>query len=68
MGARYFALISGVIYVLIGLFGFIPGMVATPGTGGPEVIVNAGYGYLLDQHFAQFSASSRWSVGNFVLS
>jgi hypothetical protein len=48
MGARYFALISGVIYVLIGLFGFIPGMVATPGTGGPEVIVNAGYGYLLE--------------------
>lgn len=48
MGARYFALISGIIYVLIGIFGFIPGMVATPGTGGPEVIVDAGYGYLLE--------------------
>jgi hypothetical protein len=47
MGARYFALISGIIYVLIGIFGFVPGMVATPGTGGPEVIVNEGYGYLL---------------------
>lgn len=47
MGARYFALISGVIYILIGLFGFIPGMVATPGSGGPDVAVNAGYGYLL---------------------
>jgi hypothetical protein len=47
MGARYFALISGIIYVLIGLFGFIPGMVATPGTGGPEVVLNEGYGYLL---------------------
>lgn len=47
MGVRYFALISGIIYILIGLFGFIPGMVATPGTGGPDVAVNAGYGYLL---------------------
>ncbi|HEY9658041.1 MAG TPA: DUF4383 domain-containing protein [Allocoleopsis sp.] len=47
MGARYFALISGIVYIAIGLFGFIPGMVATPGTGGPDVVVNAGYGYLL---------------------
>lgn len=47
MGARYFALISGIVYILIGIFGFIPGMVATPGTGGPEVVVNEGYGYLL---------------------
>lgn len=47
MGVRYFALISGIIYILIGLFGFVPGMVATPGTGGPEVTVGVGYGYLL---------------------
>lgn len=47
MGARYFALISGILYILIGIFGFVPGMVATPGTGGPEVVFNAGYGYLL---------------------
>ncbi|MBW4636242.1 MAG: DUF4383 domain-containing protein [Iphinoe sp. HA4291-MV1] len=47
MRARYFALISGIVFILIGLFGFIPGMVATPGTGGPEVVVKAGYGYLL---------------------
>lgn len=47
MGARYFALISGIVYIAVGLFGFIPGMVATPGTGGPDVVVNAGYGYLL---------------------
>lgn len=47
MGVRYFALISGIIYIVIGLFGFVPGMVATPGTGGPEVVVGAGYGYLL---------------------
>lgn len=48
MGVRYFALISGIVYVLVGLFGFIPGMVATPGPGGPAgVVVGTGYGYLL---------------------
>lgn len=46
MGARYFALIAGIVYVLVGLMGFIPGMVMTPGTG-PSVAVDAGYGYLL---------------------
>jgi hypothetical protein len=47
MGARYFALISGILFIALGIFGFIPGMVATPGTGGPAVVFNAGYGYLL---------------------
>ncbi len=48
MGARYFALICGIVYILLGIFGFIPGMVATPGTGGPEVVIKTGYGYLLE--------------------
>jgi hypothetical protein len=48
MKARYFALISGIVLVLFGIFGFIPGMVATPGTGGPPVNFKAGYGYLLE--------------------
>ncbi|MBD1909401.1 MULTISPECIES: DUF4383 domain-containing protein [unclassified Leptolyngbya] len=47
MGARNFALISGILYIIVGLSGFIPGMVATPGPGGPDVAVGAGYGYLL---------------------
>lgn len=46
MGARYFALISGVVYVLVGILGFIPGMVAAPGAA-PGLAVNAGYGYLM---------------------
>lgn len=46
MGARYFALIAGIAYVLVGLMGFIPGLVAAPGTG-PDIAVDAGYGYLL---------------------
>lgn len=48
MGTRYFALISGIIYVLIGIFGFIPGMVATPGSTAPLLTVDTGYGYLLE--------------------
>ncbi|MEC4817617.1 MAG: DUF4383 domain-containing protein [Scytonema sp. PMC 1069.18] len=48
MGARYFALVSGIVFILLGIFGFIPGMVATPGTGGPAVIIKPGYGYLLE--------------------
>ncbi len=47
MGVRYFALISGIVYLLIGIFGFVPGMVATPGTAGPGVVAGTGYGYLL---------------------
>jgi hypothetical protein len=46
MAARYFALISGAIYVLIGILGFIPGLVAAPGTA-PDLVVNANYGYLM---------------------
>jgi Domain of unknown function (DUF4383) len=48
MGARYFALICGIVFILLGIFGFIPGMVATPGTGGPALVVKIGYGYLLE--------------------
>ncbi|BAY12281.1 DUF4383 domain-containing protein [Calothrix sp. NIES-2098] len=47
MGARYFALICGIVFLLVGLFGFIPGMVASPGTAGPALAVKVGYGYLL---------------------
>ena len=46
MGARYFALISGIVYVLVGILGFIPGMVATP-SAAPQLAVNTGYGYLM---------------------
>ena len=48
MGTRYFALICGIVFILLGIFGFIPGMVATPGTGGPSVVIKTGYGYLLE--------------------
>jgi hypothetical protein len=45
MGSRYFALISGILYVLIGVLGFVPALVVPATT--PELAVNAGYGYLM---------------------
>lgn len=46
MGARYFALIIGVVYTLFGVLGFIPNFVAAS-TNAPKILINAGYGYLL---------------------
>ncbi|WP_348248197.1 DUF4383 domain-containing protein [Leptolyngbya sp. GB1-A1] len=45
-GSTIFRFISGIVYVLVGILGFIPGMVATPGAA-PQLAVNAGYGYLM---------------------
>lgn len=46
---QYFALITGIIFFLIGVMGFIPGIVqeptATPDTAG--LAFTSGYGYLL---------------------
>lgn len=46
MGVRLFALISGAIYVIVGILGFIPGLVTAP-TIAPDLAVDAGYGYLM---------------------
>ncbi len=47
MLTRYFALAVGVVYLLVGLMGFIPGLVSAPEAGAPDLIVEAGYGRLL---------------------
>jgi len=46
MATRYFALIVGIIYVLVGILGFIPGLLTTP-TDAPPLVVETLYGYLL---------------------
>lgn len=46
MSVRLFALISGIVYVLVGLLGFVPTFVAAP-EAAPALAVEAGYGYLL---------------------
>jgi hypothetical protein len=47
MYTRYFALIIGIIFLLVGLMGFIPGIVQPPAAGEPVPLVNTLYGYLL---------------------
>ncbi|MEX2540238.1 MAG: DUF4383 domain-containing protein [Trueperaceae bacterium] len=47
MATRYFALIAGIVYVLAGLLGFLPGAVHDPVTGDPDVGVVGGWGYLI---------------------
>jgi hypothetical protein len=45
---RYFALIAGIIYALVGLLGFVPGTHPMPATATPpDLAVDMGYGYLL---------------------
>lgn len=45
MPVRYFALVYGIVFLLIGIAGFIPGLVTSP-QGGADVEVEAGFGRL----------------------
>lgn len=45
MGSRYFALVVGIVYLLVGLLGFIPGLVSA--YTGPDLAVAAGAGNLM---------------------
>lgn len=50
MATRYFALITGIVYLLIGIMGFIPALVQQPATAPGlmvDVGVTSGYGYLM---------------------
>lgn len=46
MQTRYFALIFGIVYTLIGIAGFVPQLVQEPPAGAPDLAVDGGYGYL----------------------
>lgn len=52
MGARYFALIAGIVYLLVGLMGFISALNPIPAGAGPDpaLAVTAFYGHQLG-HF-----------------
>ena len=47
MGKRYFALAIGIVFLLIGVMGFIPNLVQLPPATAPSLTVDTGYGYLL---------------------
>lgn len=46
MGIRYFALIYGTVFTIIGIAGFIPFLVAPYGIAEPNLAVSAGAGHL----------------------
>lgn len=46
MVTRYFALIAGIVYALVGILGFIPGVLRPAPPGAPAVSVTEFYGYL----------------------
>jgi len=47
MSIRAFALMLGLIYVVAGILGFIPGITSLPPPDAPSLTVQNGYGYLL---------------------
>lgn len=47
MITRNFAITMGVIYLLVGVLGLIPGMISAPPPEAPPVAVGTGYGYLM---------------------
>lgn len=47
MAIRYFAIAAGIVYVLVGLLGFVPGINAAAPPDAPPLAVDSFYGYLL---------------------
>ena len=46
MQTRLFALVLGVVYLILGILGFIPALYTTPPAGAPHLDVGGSYGYL----------------------
>lgn len=46
MAARYFALVAGIAFLVVGLAGFLPGAIQSPPEGAPGLTVASWYGYL----------------------
>ena len=42
-----FTLIFGIVYAVVGLLGFVPGVLQPPPAGAPMLQVDSAYGYLL---------------------
>jgi hypothetical protein len=47
MTTRTFALIAGIVYLAVGVLGFIPQLLSAPPANAPALGINAFYGYML---------------------
>jgi hypothetical protein len=47
MNTRTFALVAGIIYVLVGVLGFVPAALTPPPVDAPHLTMQHNYGYLL---------------------
>ena len=47
MNTRTFALLAGIIYLLVGILGFVPPALAPPPADAPDLAMQHNYGYLL---------------------
>ena len=47
MGIRYFAIAAGMVYALVGLLGFVPGINVDGPPDAPTLAIDSFYGYLL---------------------
>lgn len=47
MNVRSVALVFGIVFIAVGLLGFVPGAVEGPPADAPELTMEGGYGYLL---------------------
>ena len=46
MTTRYFALVLGIVYAVVGVLGFLPALRTPPPPGASDLVVPAGYGLL----------------------
>ena len=46
MAVRYFALIYGIVFLVVGIAGFVPGLLSPLDPGDPEVTINGSTGRL----------------------
>ena len=46
MTTRNFALLYGIVFLIVGVAGFIPGLLTSPHAGHPPLAVDSGYGQL----------------------
>ena len=47
MTTRHFALVFGIVFLLVGIAGFIPGLLAAPAEGDPALAIEAAHGRLM---------------------